>query len=95
MEIQHSDNNNEGLFYVEKDGKQVATMGYQHSGDHEININHTEVDASLKGQGVGHQLIEAAVNYLRKNNMKAVATCPFVKSVFEKNHEEFKDIIQS
>lgn len=95
MEIQHSDNKKEGIFYVEKDGKHLATMGYQHSGDHEITIDHTEVDPSLNGQGVGHELIEAAVSYLRKNNMKAVATCPFVKSVFEKNQQEYKDIIQS
>ena len=94
MEIQHKDNGKQGLFYIELDGKKVAEMTYEHSGDQQITIDHTEVGESLKGQGVGKKLINAAVDYLRANNLKAVVACPFVQSVFEKNHEEYQDILK-
>ena len=93
MEVKHKDNGNEGSFYIELDGKKEAEMTYQHSGDQEITIEHTEVNDSLKGQGVGKKLINTAVEYLRQNNLKAVAECSFVKSVFEKNKEEYQDVI--
>ena len=94
MEIQHKDNGKEGSFYIERDGKQKAEMTYKYSGDHEITIDHTEVNDSLKGHGIGKKLIESAVDYLRQNNLKAVAECPFVKSVFEKNYDAYQDIIK-
>ncbi|WP_027126880.1 GNAT family N-acetyltransferase [Gelidibacter mesophilus] len=93
MEIKRSDNGKTGLFYVELDGKKAAEMTYKHSGDQQITIVHTAVNDALKGQGVGHQLIHAAVDYLRENNLKAVAQCAFVKSVFDKKSEAFDDII--
>lgn len=92
MEIKHKDDGKDGSFYIEVDGHREAEMTYQHSGDHQITIDHTEVNDSLKGQGVGHKLIEAAVAYLRKNKLKAIPKCPFVKSVFDKKGDEFKDI---
>lgn len=92
MEVKHTDNGKKGSFYIELDGKREAEMTYRHSGDQQITIDHTEVSDSLKGQGVGKKLIKAAVDYLRNNNLKAVAECPFVKSVFDKKGEEFADV---
>ena len=94
MEIKHKDNGKEGSFYIELDGQQVAELTYRYSGDQEITIDHTEVSDSMKGHGVGKKLIGAAVDYLRQNNLKAVAECPFVISVFEKKHDEYQDIIK-
>lgn len=92
MDIQHTDNGTSGLFFVELDGKEKARITYRHTGDQQITIDHTEVNDELKGEGVGHKLINAMVDYLRKNNLKAVAECPFVKSVFDKKSDEFSDV---
>lgn len=92
MEVKHTDEGKHGSFYVEVDGQRKAEMTYEHSGDQQITIDHTEVNDSLKGEGVGHKLIDASVAYLRKNNLKAVAECPFVKSVFDKKGEELADV---
>ena len=92
MEIKHKDDGKNGSFYVEVNGQQEAEMTYKHSGNKQVIIDHTEVNDSLKGQGVAHKLIDAAVAYLRKNNLKAIAECPFVKSVFDKKGEEFNDV---
>lgn len=93
MEVKHSDNKKDGSFYIQHDGNKQAELSYRHTGERQITIDHTEVKDTLKGQGIGHQLIDAAVEYLRKNNLKAVAECPFVKSMFEKRSDELKDII--
>ena len=92
MEVKHADNGKTGSFYIELDGKKEAEMTYRHSANQQIIIDHTEVNDALKGQGVGHKLINSAVDYLRKNNLKAVAECPFVKSVFDKKDEELADV---
>lgn len=92
MDIKHKDNGKEGSFYIELDGKLAAEMTYRYANDQLVIIDHTEVNDSLKGQGVGNKLIDTAVDYLRQNNLKAMAECPFVKSVFEKKHDEYQDV---
>ena len=47
-------------------------------------IEHTEVDESLKGKGVGVKLLEALVNFVRKENSKVIPPCPFAKATFKK-----------
>jgi predicted GNAT family acetyltransferase len=37
-----------------------------------VNINHTFVDNSLRGQGIAGQLMKQTAEYLRQNNKKAV-----------------------
>ncbi len=93
MEVKHKDDGKKGLFYVEKDGKQVAEMTYVHSAPNKIIIDHTEVDDSLKGQGVGYELVAASVDYLRNNNLKVMPLCPFAAAVFKKKHDEYADVL--
>ncbi len=66
-------------------------MFYSDAGDR-IIISHTEVDGSLKGKGVGKQLVSAAVAYARKNNIKIVPLCPFARSVFQKT-PDYNDVL--
>lgn len=67
-------------------------MTYSHAGSDKIIIDHTEVDESLKGQGIGYKLVEAAVSYARINNLKILPLCPFANSVFNKK-AEYNDVI--
>ena len=53
--------------------------------DTTIIIDHTEVDESLRGQGIGRQLLDRIVEMVRQRNMKIIPLCPFAKSVFEKD----------
>jgi predicted GNAT family acetyltransferase len=57
-----------------------------------IIIDHTDVSDALRGKGAGKQLVSAAVDYARKNNIKILPLCPFAKSVFEKV-KEFQDVL--
>lgn len=67
-------------------------MTYSKAGPGKFIIDHTEVDESSKGQGVGYQLVEAAVVYARENNQKIMPLCPFASAVFRKK-SEYKDLL--
>ncbi|MEO8934932.1 MAG: GNAT family N-acetyltransferase [Xanthomarina sp.] len=95
MDIKHEDNGESGKFFIEIDNKQEAEMTYEYIDQYTINIDHTEVKEALKGQGIGSKLIEAAVKFMRKNNLKAVATCSYAITILEKKKEEYKDVIQN
>ena len=55
-------------------------------------IEHTEVDDSLAGKGVGKQLVSTAVDFARTNNIKIIPLCPFAKSVFDRV-KEWQDVL--
>lgn len=94
MEIKHRDNGKEGSFYVEMDGKQQAEMTYFYKDQSTIDIDHTEVKESLQGKGVGYALIEEAVAFMRNKHLKAVTSCSYAKSVFEKKQADYQDVIK-
>ena len=60
--------------------------------DATVNLNHTFVDKSLRGQGIAGKLMEALATRLRKENKKAILTCPYAIDWFEK-HTEYSDIL--
>lgn len=92
MLIQHKQVGGKGIFYVGQDGAMLAEMVYTKPSEDKMIIEHTEVDDSLAGKGVGKQLLSAAVEYARKQNLKIIPLCPFAKSVFDKV-EEIRDVL--
>jgi hypothetical protein len=87
MEIKQEDNGKNGKFFVVLNGKNEAEMTYTYSGNDKIIIDHTEVSDKLKGKGVGYKLIDATVEFMRKNNIKAIPLCSFAEAVFKKKTE--------
>ncbi|MCA0132638.1 GNAT family N-acetyltransferase [Winogradskyella alexanderae] len=91
MTIKQHEDNNKGEFYLEADGNKLASMTYSYAGDDKIIIDHTEVDESLKGQGVGYKLVEASVDFAREKGLKIMPLCPFANAVFNKK-KEYNDL---
>lgn len=58
-----------------------------------VNINHTFVDDSLRGQGIANQLMLELAEELRLQKKKAVPTCSYAVHWFEKRKEEYSDIL--
>ena len=58
-----------------------------------VNIEHTFVDDSLRGQGVAGKLMEAAAKQLRETDKKAVLTCSYAVKWFEK-HPEYSSVVK-
>ena len=92
MKIQRTEDGNRGRFYIEEDGKRLALMTYSKAGADKIIIEHTEVDASLKGEGIGRDLVAEGVKYARENDLKIIPLCPFAKAEFEK-HDDYTDVL--
>jgi predicted GNAT family acetyltransferase len=84
-EVQHHENDGKGAFYVQKDGHRLAEMSYSRTNASMIIVDHTEVDSSLAGQGVGRRLLSALVEWARATNTKVVPLCPFAKAQFGKD----------
>ena len=92
MEIKNKHNEREGTFYMEEQGKTLATMTYRFSGPGKIIIDHTEVREGNEGKGLGKLLVKAAVDFARENQYKIVPLCPYAKSVFDKT-DAYKDVL--
>jgi predicted GNAT family acetyltransferase len=92
MEIKHRINTGKGAFYFEANGAILAEMTYSMAGSDKFIIDHTEVSDQLRGQGVGQQLVAAAVHFARENQLKIIPLCPFASSVFKKQ-QEFHDVL--
>ena len=43
---------------------------------------------ALRGQGIGDQLVQAAIATIKERGMKAAITCSYVKAWFNKHPEE-------
>jgi hypothetical protein len=87
MLIQRSQLGNKGMFYVREEGNIEAEMTYHMTAPNKMVIEHTEVEEDLRGQNVGYQLVESAVEYARKHDIKITVWCPFAKKVFDKKPE--------
>lgn len=92
MDIKTETNKTGGRFYIEQDGKEVATMTFQNMKADAMNIDHTEVDDSLQGQGVARKLLDTAVDYARAQNLKVRATCSYAESALKKN-PDYNDVL--
>lgn len=91
MEIQQQEHNSKGAFFIDQDGEWVAEMTYVRNPPALMIIDHTEVDGKLGGQGVGSDLVAAAVKFARDNGVKIVPLCPFAKKVFD-NTPDYADV---
>ena len=85
MKIERRENGRQGEFLIKEDGKNLAEMTYHLRGESEMVIDHTGVDESLKGEGIGKDLVAEGVQFAREINLKINPVCPFAKAEFEKN----------
>jgi predicted GNAT family acetyltransferase len=57
-----------------------------------IDLNHTEVDPALRGEGIAAALAEAAFEYARAHGKKVMVTCPYVRAWLLR-HPEHRDLV--
>lgn len=84
MIVQQDDNGKKGAFFVGQEHERLAEMTYSWAGTDKFIIDHTDVSDTLRGQGVGRHLLDAAVQFARERQVKIIPLCPFAKSVFDK-----------
>ena len=89
--VEHERSGHRGAFFIERDGERLAQMSYTVAGSRVI-IDHPDVDDRLRGTGSGRKLVEAAVEWARKENVRLMPLCPFARSVFDKT-PEYADVL--
>ena len=86
MQIQHDEHGRKGAFYIDEDGEWIAELSYVKD-EGTMTIDHTEVDEKLRGEGIGEDLVKAAVEYARKEGLKIKADCQYARKVIERTPE--------
>ncbi|MCI8835437.1 MAG: N-acetyltransferase [Ruminococcus sp.] len=81
------------LYDNEKPEKMLAEVTFPSTDSDTVEINHTFVDDSLRGQGIAGKLMTAAAQELRRQEKKAVLSCSYAVKWFEK-HPEYQDILK-
>lgn len=89
-------NINEGnnLFYIEdNDHKVIAELSYIPKDENTIIIDHVFVSNTLRGKGIGNQLVDKAVQYAREKNVKVIPSCSFAHKIMCEN-DAYKDVLK-
>ena len=89
MQFQETDGR---IWAEDQAGNLVAEITFPETRPGVADIDHTFVDASLRGQGAAGRLVEAAVAQLRRRDMKAVPTCSYAQRWFQ-DHPEQGDLL--
>ena len=74
------------IYAEDENQNTIAEVTFYDIQDGLYNIDHTFVDDSLRGQGIGGKLVQEAVNEIEQKGAKIQATCPFA-SKWLKEHK--------
>lgn len=80
-----------GRIVAKLDGHE-AELTFSKAGKDRIIADHTGVPRAIGGKGVGTALVERLHQYALDNDVKVIATCPFVKAKMAK-HPEWQDVL--
>lgn len=61
----------------------LAEIDFDKIDEKTYNISRTFVDDSLRGQGIGSELVEKAITYLTSKWYKVSATCSYAKKTIK------------
>ena len=91
MEFELTNRGGEEYAFQHKEGESVdAEISWTQLGDVMV-VDHTFVDASLRGQGIAKQLLDRAANYAREKEYKVEAVRSYVVAAFDKS-TDYDDI---
>jgi predicted GNAT family acetyltransferase len=84
-------NSDEHQYELWLDDRLIGIAAYRPSPG-KIEIHHTEVEPELEGQGLGGELVAAALDHARASHLQVVPTCSFVAS-YIRQHPEYADLV--
>ena len=69
-------------------GETVGYMSYERSADGVLELTHTVVAPSARGQGVGEALVRAALDQIRESGERVIPSCPFVAEYLKEHPDD-------
>lgn len=82
------------IYMNDENNHMIAVVTFPKEKENVVNIDHTYVDSSLRGQGIAGKLMEETVAQLRESNQKAKASCSYAVKWFEE-HPECADVLDN
>ena len=93
--IERSENGSKGRYEARVEGHDgVDELTYSRMSASKIIADHTGVDESLRGTGVGKALVERLIADAREDGFKIVPLCPYVKAQYQR-HPEWSDVMDA
>jgi hypothetical protein len=96
LQIELEETSSKGRYFIPADDPDAdqAELTFSRLGEKTIIADHTGVPERFRGQGIGLTLVERLVEDARRNAVKIVPLCPFVRAMFDK-HPEWSDVMQA
>lgn len=91
MEIHVERNEERSRYELTVDGRLVGIADYRQRGD-AVVFPHTEIEPSMRAQGLGVQLVRFALDDVRTAGGSVVAQCWYVKQFIDE-HREYADLL--
>ena len=88
-EVRHAAD--ESRYEIVLDGRVVGVADYVDRTD-ALVFHHTEIDASLRGHGLGAILVRGALDDVRARDRTIVPTCWYVAE-FVEQHPEYSELV--
>ena len=93
--IARTEDGSKGSYEARVEGHDgVGELTYSRLSATKIIADHTAVDDSLRGLGVGKALVERLVADARAEDFRIVPLCPFVKGQYQR-HPEWSDVMET
>ena len=73
----------DSVFFVEVDNKHKAYITYTEKDNH-FTLDHCEVPPSLRGKGVGREVVRKTFKYLREKDPSITIHCSYIKAVVDR-----------
>lgn len=81
------------IYLDNEDGKIVAKVTFPEVKPGVVDLNHTFVDDSLRGQGVAGKLLVAAYEKIKEDGKTVIPSCWYADEWFKK-HPEYQEILE-
>jgi len=89
--VLHDHGERNGVFFIEREGRRVAELTYRMMGDTAV-VDHTWVDPKLRGGALAPSLVQAVVDWARREKHVISPACSYVRIVMDRAPETYKDV---
>jgi uncharacterized protein len=91
MARQVTDNVERSRYELVEDGRTIGIADYHVDGDRVV-FPHTVIDTDRRGQGLGAELVGAALDHVRLSGRRVEARCWYVAQFIDE-HPEYRDLL--
>jgi len=82
----------EQMTLLNEDGAKMGHIHFAPVNCQLVNIDHVFTEPAFRGQGIAAKMMEALLEYLSKQEKKAILTCPFAQR-YVAEHPEWSHIL--